>query len=69
MSRINHKTFFKKRGYGLLYNEVHPVFRNRRVYAVSFPLIGGGAWGVFENKEQLDQYIISRTKNEILGIS
>lgn len=61
---MTHKQWFKQRGYQLNYNAIHPVWRNRRVYAVSVPLNGGGAWGVFENKEHLERHIKECVRNE-----
>jgi hypothetical protein len=63
---MNYKQWFANRGYKLEYHAIHPVWRNRKVYAISAPLNSGGAWGVFENKQALNNYIMERIKYENL---
>jgi hypothetical protein len=58
---MNKKQFFNKMHYILEYHSLHPVWRNKYVYAVAKPLICGASL-VFENKEQLEHYINNYNK-------
>jgi hypothetical protein len=62
--KTNNSNFFLERGYLLCYHAIHPVFRNRIVYAIACPLHGGGATAVFENKENLERHIAERINYE-----
>lgn len=58
------KAWFTKRNYTLKYNDVEPVGRQTRCYAVAHPL-NGGATLAFKNKRALESYIKDREHYEM----
>jgi len=65
MNRKQIKEWFLKRGYTILFNQIEPVFRNKRVYAVASPNNGGG-WNSFINLDSILDYVKEKELFELI---
>ncbi len=63
MNRKQIKNWFSSRNLKIEFNAIEPVFRNKKIYAVSSPNNGGG-WNSFSKLDEILVFIKEREKFE-----